>query len=157
MLSQTAEYALRAVLHLAQREKALADGTGPAGAGNGLVRVDEVAEALDIPRNYLSKTMNALSGLGILHSTRGPHGGFRLAVPSHELTLARVVESFDPADSRTGCLLGSGPCNEDDPCAAHHRWREVERIVRTFFGETTVADLVGDGAALHTIPQMETT
>jgi len=144
MLSQTAEYALRAVLYLARRESERESARSAAGRGRGRVCVDDVARALDIPRNYLSKTMNALTGAGILRSARGPGGGFSLAVPRDELTVARIVEDFDPADSRSGCLLRGGPCDESDPCAAHHRWREVERTVRTFFARTTIADLLDD-------------
>lgn len=150
MLSHTAEYALRAVLYLAGRERDRERaGTG---RGRGRVCVDDVAEALDIPRNYLSKTMNALTGAGILRSTRGPRGGFSLAVSRDELTVARIVEGFDPADSRSGCLLRGGPCDETDPCAAHHRWREVEEVVRTFFARTTVADLLDDESRARTGP-----
>lgn len=150
MLSQTAEYALRTVLYLAQRESERE--LSGAGRGRGRVCVVDVAETLDIPRNYLSKTMNALTGAGILHSTRGPGGGFSLAVPADELTVAGVVEGFDPADSRSGCLLRGGPCDESDPCAAHHRWREVERTVRTFFARTTIADLLEDDGRARVRP-----
>ncbi|MEK6688644.1 MAG: Rrf2 family transcriptional regulator, partial [Gemmatimonadota bacterium] len=57
-LPQTAEYALRAVLHIASKPD--------------LVRVATLAEELDIPRNYLSKTLHQLARAGILQSTRGP-------------------------------------------------------------------------------------
>ena len=57
ILSQTAEHALRAVLYLAQRE-------------DELVRVGDIAEALSIPRNYLSKILHLLAREGVLASTR---------------------------------------------------------------------------------------
>ncbi len=72
MLSQTAEYALRTVLYLAARQ------------GDGLFRVSEIAEELGIPQNYLSKTLHILARAGVLHSSRGKHGGFRLAKPANE-------------------------------------------------------------------------
>lgn len=134
MLSQTGEYALRAVLFLA-RESA-----------GGPVRVDDVAAGLDVPRNYLSKILHTLARSGLLDSTRGPHGGFELAVPASGLSLARVVEEFDPPPDRSGCLLGREACRDDDPCAAHDRWKAVADSVRLFFEETTVADLAGPDA-----------
>ena len=79
MLSQTAEYALRAVLHIA------AVGTERP------VAVGEIAQALDVPRNYLSKTLHQLVRAGILTSTRGPTGGFQLAMPAESLTLQRIA------------------------------------------------------------------
>ena len=67
MLSQTAEYALRTVLYLADR------GDGPSASA------DELARVLGVPRNYLSKTLHRLAREGILASARGRGGGFRLA------------------------------------------------------------------------------
>ncbi|MEQ9398126.1 MAG: Rrf2 family transcriptional regulator [Longimicrobiales bacterium] len=152
MLSQTAEYALRAVLFIARAERELGADALP---GVIWLRVEDVAAGTGVPRNYLSKTLHALRAGGVLDSTRGPNGGFRLAVPEDRLTVARVVEGFDPAHLRSGCLLGPGPCNEDDPCTAHHRWRGVERAVRTFFSETTVADLLGERPAPSLVAQTE--
>ena len=67
VLSQTAEYALRAVLTIAEE---------PGGQPVGAYRL---ADALGIPQNYLSKTLHQLARAGILDSTRGKLGGFRLA------------------------------------------------------------------------------
>lgn len=134
MLSQTAEYALRAVLHLARHE------------GEGPVRGDDVARALDVPRNYLSKILHALARDGILTSTRGPGGGFELAVRAGTLSLERVVGAFDDLAREGRCLLGHTVCSDATACGAHRRWKEVRGNVRAFFHETTVADLVANGA-----------
>lgn len=135
MLSQTAEYALRAVLYLARR------------AGDGPVRVDEVASALSVPRNYLSKILHVLARGGVLSSTRGPHGGFELAVPAESLLLADVVGAFDDLESRGVCLLGRASCSDRSPCGAHHRWKEVSEVVGSFFRDTTVAELFEEAGA----------
>ena len=134
ILSQTAQYALRAILHLAE-----ADGDGP-------VRVDDIARALDVPRNYLSKILHGLARAEILHSTRGPYGGFELAKPAVALMLSEVVEQFDSFPSERRCVLGRDVCSDDTPCQAHDRWKEVAAAVRSFFRETTVAELSADPA-----------
>lgn len=134
MLSQTAEYALRAVVHLAERD----DGDP--------VSVDAIAAALSLPRNYLSKTLHTLARQGVLASTRGPRGGFRLAIPAERLTLFEVVTPFDDLEARRQCLLGRARCSDESPCPAHGRWKEVAEQVAAFFRETTVADLIADGA-----------
>lgn len=128
-LPQTAEYALRAVYHIAEQES------------EGPVRVTDIAEALGVPRNYLSKTLHQLARAGVLRSTRGPHGGFRLAAPPERVTLAEVVGPFLPAEGRA-CVLGRARCSDASPCAAHSRWKQVSERMRTFFGETTVGDLI---------------
>ena len=72
LLPQTAEYAIRAVLHLARADD--------------VVRVPDLAAAIHVPQNYLAKTMHHMARSGLLRSTRGPAGGFRLAVPAAEAT-----------------------------------------------------------------------
>jgi Rrf2 family protein len=129
MLSQTAEYALRAVLYLAEQGDA-----GP-------VRVGEMAAALKIPQNYLSKTLHVLARRGVLRSERGKAGGFQLAVDPDRLRLHAVIAPFDRLEQRRRCLLGRAECSDRAACAAHARWKEAADTVATFFRETTVADL----------------
>ena len=83
MLSRTSEHAIRAILFLASRQ------------GEGPVTVDAIAEGLDAPRNYLSKTLNALARAGVVDSVRGVRGGFTLAVAPGALTVAQLVALFD--------------------------------------------------------------
>jgi Rrf2 family protein len=130
VLSQTAEYALRAVLHIAEHQ------------GEGWVRVDDVAERLAVPRNYLSKILHQLGREQILVSARGPGGGFQLAVPPASLPLLSIVDVFDSLVGRSGCLLGRPRCSEANPCAAHTRWKAALEPMLTFFRGTTVADLM---------------
>ena len=129
MLSQTAEYALRAVLYVAQH-------------GDRLVQVSEMAQALRIPRNYLSKIVHALARARVLESTRGKAGGFRLASPPNRLHVVQVVAPFDRLSEKRHCLLGRPQCSDRTACAAHTRWKEVAERVAGFFRETTVAELM---------------
>ena len=129
MLSQTAEYALRAVLYLAEQ---------PHGRP---VRVDEIGDALGIPANYLSKTLAALVRSRVLGSLRGPHGGFRLVVAPEDLPLMHVVAPFDDIGARRHCLLGNAECSDHASCSAHRAWKETSEQVERFFRSTTVADI----------------
>ena len=131
MLSNTTDYALRAILVLARR-----------GAGRTL-RADEIADAAGAPRNYMAKTLNALTKAGLLTSTRGPTGGFALAVPPANLTIARIVDVFEVPRRTPHCLLGTGRCNPAEPCAAHQRWTAITAAQREPLASTTVADLLG--------------
>lgn len=129
ILSQTAVYAVRAVIRLADSEH------------EGLVRVDDLSEALDVPRNYLSKILHALARAGVLRSTRGPGGGFGLAVPAPDLRLLDIVKHFDPMGEERTCLLGRPTCSDTNPCAAHDHWQAASLEFLSFFRDTTVADL----------------
>jgi Rrf2 family protein len=142
MLSGTAEYALRAVVYIARR-----DAETP-------VQADELAEAVDVPRNYLGKVLHQLVRGRILRSTRGKHGGFRLARSPRDLTLLEIASLFDRIEGRRRCLLGRPECSDTNPCPVHHRWRETSEQISRFFRETTLADVIGDeaGTALRAAP-----
>lgn len=132
MLSQTSEHAIRAVLFLAQQ---------PAGE---LVPADRVAQALGAPANYLGKTLNTLARRGLLASSRGPAGGFRLVGPPEEIALADVVAAVsDRPRPATLCLLGNRPCHAESPCAAHTRWSAVQESLWAPLRRTSIADLFG--------------
>ncbi len=139
MLSNTGAYALRAVIYLARHE------------GEGPVRVDDVAAALEVPRNYLSKVLHALVKDGALGSHRGPAGGYQLAVPASQLTLERVLAPFDAIDGRRSCLLRDGECDEANPCALHDRWAGVATGVAAFFRDTVLEDVVRDAEQVEAI------
>jgi Rrf2 family protein len=137
MLSDTAEYALRAALYIAQHADA-----------ERLIRTDQVAEALGVPRNYLSKILHILAKQGVLSSSRGVHGGFRLAHPADDLPLTRIIEHFDPIVPQRTCILGRPQCSDTNPCPAHDRWKGISDEVRTFFHKTTVGDLLRERGSL---------
>src|SRR5687768_18528250 len=130
MLSSTSDYALRAILVLAQ-----ADHGRP-------VRADEIARATGSPANYLAKTLNALAKAGIVASARGPLGGFTLLVSADELSLARIVDCFDEARPTTRCLLGNRPCDGRHHCRAHDCSTSVQEARRAALAYTTVAVLL---------------
>ncbi len=135
-LSQTAEYALRAALHIAQH------GRGAA------IPVGDIAEQLSVPKNYLSKILHQLAKAGVLISRRGPGGGFELSADAHHLSLAEIVEPVDPMSEERRCLLGRPECSNDDPCIAHEEWRKIADRMHSFFQETTLASLSSQGGAL---------
>jgi Rrf2 family protein len=138
-LSQTAEHALRAVLYLARE---------PNGAR---VPAETIADALAAPRNYLAKTLGALVKAGVITSARGPHGGFRLAIPAADLNLARVVRPFMEPIGSAVCLAGDRACDGRDPCTTHERWSAVQADLLAPMERTTIADLLGqphNGGAL---------
>ena len=132
MLSKTAELAVRAVVMLAGHY------------GEGLVPADKVASSVGAPRNYLSKTLHALVRSGVLTSVRGPGGGFELAIPPDQLSLADIVDVFtDPRAKRRTCLLGGRACDPEHACTAHEHWTALVTEAREPLTETTINALRG--------------
>jgi Rrf2 family transcriptional regulator, iron-sulfur cluster assembly transcription factor len=139
VLSNTAQYALQAMLYLGQR------------AGAGPIRVDEIADNLAVPRNYLSKILHMLVKEKVLFSLRGPRGGFELARPAAAITLYEVVEPFHDIEARRTCLLGRKECSDIHPCVIHNQWKDVATEVARFFRETSLADVVEDAEHLQSV------
>jgi len=125
LLPQTTEYALRAALHLAGQYPRSVPGA-------------TLATAVGAPANYLSKTLNRLVRAGVLASTRGPAGGFRLVDAPADVTLEQIVRVFSTPGPRR-CLLGSGPCGSNPDCAVHAQWAPIGASMDAFLRSTTLA------------------
>ena len=93
MISQTVEYALRAVVFLA-KEAPLACTT------------DQIAKATLVPKAYLSKVMQSLVRSGLVRSQRGLGGGMTLTKPTESVSLLEVVNAVDPLQRIHSCPLG---------------------------------------------------
>lgn len=131
MFSQTVEYALRAVICLAQQ------------ATSGPVDSQRIAEATQVPPSYLAKILQDLARTEILVSKRGAGGGFQLAISPDELSILDVVNAVDPLQRITGCPL-SLPSHCKMLCPMHARLDEslaqVEQTLRT----STIREMMFD-------------
>ncbi len=130
MFSKTARTALLAVVRIVERR------------GEGPVAATVLAGELDLPANYLAKTLSRLVRAGILEATPGPGGGHALASPPDAVALATVVDAIDPGSRERTCLLGRPECSERRPCSAHSRWCKVRESIDRFLDETTLEDLL---------------
>lgn len=132
MLSQTAEYALRAVVHLAaHREQAQT--------------VQQIAAATRVPSGYLSKLLQRLARAGIVASQRGVGGGFALVREPRELSLLDVVQVVDPVRRIGSCPLGEAPHGHGRRlCPLHSRLDEALAAVEKALAESRVADLLAE-------------
>jgi len=137
MISQTAEYALRAIVYLASQP--------------GEPRtVQQIAEATRVPAGYLSKVMQGLSRAGLVHSQRGLHGGFTLNATPDRLTVFDVVQAVDPLRRITSCPLGlKGHVNL---CPLHRRLDNAMGLVEKALRESTIAELLAEPNPKKGIP-----
>lgn len=132
MISQTSEYALRAVVYLATRAAA-----GPAAA-------QEISDATRVPVGYLQKILRSLSRHAILTAQRGSGGGFMLAKVPSAISVLDVLKASDTDLPRIErCPLGIR--GHTSLCSLHRLLdNEMAHAERTF-ASTTIADLL-DGA-----------
>ena len=132
MLSITSQYALRALTHLARQ------------AGDPVLGRD-LAQAVEIPANYLSKVLLTLRNAGMVNTTRGSGGGYRLARPANEIVLIEVVELFEEISrTKPNCFLGhTKKCSDSTPCSAHSTWQGVQVAYLRFLVSTSLSAIAG--------------
>lgn len=128
MISQTAEYALRAVVFLADQE--------------GEPRTTAViSEGTQLPAGYLAKVMQLLSRGRIVNSQRGLHGGFTLIKNPDELSVLEVINAVDPIQRFHECPLkiqNHGP----ELCPLHRKLDDAGQLLEESFSDTTIASLL---------------
>ncbi len=130
MLSQTVEYALRAVVHLADQAPAART-------------TEQIAEVTKVPQAYLSKVLQALNRAGIVHSQRGVGGGISLVAKPERLTILEVVSAVDPIQRIKTCPLGL-EAHGVRLCPLHRRMDEAMAMVENAFRNTTLAEVLAE-------------
>ena len=108
-----------------------------------------LAELHGLPKEYLSKALQSLSQAGLVHSTLGPTGGYRLARPPSELTFLDIIEAVE-GKARTfvcGNIRANNPCRpkgfcDSGPCAVARIMWEADEAWRQKLRSVSLADLV---------------
>jgi Rrf2 family cysteine metabolism transcriptional repressor len=144
MFSTKAEYGVRVMVELARRAGESVDGS------ESVVPLAEIAEHDGMPLAYLEHLVARLRKAGLIDSRRGSRGGYLLARPAEQITMAEVVEALEGSIAPIECISQSSDgrvvCSrESDPnhvCPTKLLWTRVRfSIVRTL-RETTLADLL---------------
>jgi Rrf2 family transcriptional regulator, nitric oxide-sensitive transcriptional repressor len=130
MFSQTVEYALRAVVHLADQSPS------PRTTG-------QIATATRVPKAYLSKVLQGLCQAKIVQSKRGIGGGMTLTKTPSELTILEVVNAVEPIGRIKECPLGLA-AHGVRLCPLHKRLDNALAMVEEAFRETTLAEVLAE-------------
>ncbi|MCL5735353.1 MAG: Rrf2 family transcriptional regulator [Actinobacteria bacterium] len=112
-LSTRSTYGVRAMLVLALRER-----SGP-------VMSRTIAEEQGLPINYLEQLMSQLRKANLVTALRGPRGGFVLARPASDITIAEIVEALEGPLTLADCPSGPGCCGEPEACAVTEVWEKA--------------------------------
>ncbi|MFV0181629.1 Rrf2 family transcriptional regulator [Empedobacter falsenii] len=131
MLSKTCEYAVRAVIYIAQQTK---DGNR--------VGIKDVAKGIDSPEYFIAKILQEMVRKNLLQSTKGPNGGFHLDEKDMKNSLAVIVRHFDGDKIFSGCALGLKRCSEKNPCPLHQQFKEIRNTLKHLLEKTTINQLV---------------
>jgi len=129
-ITRQADYAVRAVLHLARMNNGDRAATS------------SVAKEQRIPPSFLAKIISQLSIAGLLHTSRGARGGVTLAREPKDITLLEVIEAIDGPIQLNECVGDDGVCTFEDNCPIRSVWCDAQdELVRRLRG-TNFADLM---------------
>lgn len=129
MVSKTCEYAIRALLYIAQQSKK-----------NRKTGVKQIALAIDSPEPFIAKILQELRQKGLVLSGKGPTGGFYLEANNMKKSIADVIYAIDGDKLFTGCGLGLSSCQAKKPCPIHDNYVTVRKQIKEMMQNAIIGD-----------------
>ena len=131
MFSKATEYALRATIYIAQKSSI-----------ENKLSLTEIAEAIDSPPSFTAKILQLLTKDNcVIHSVRGPNGGFYITEKAKRLPLKNILEALNENDLFEKCILGLKKCSESKPCPLHFQYKPIKQELIHLFLTNTIQDL----------------
>jgi Rrf2 family protein len=130
MITTKGRNALKVMLDLAQHD----DGSP--------VSLADIAERVKESQKYLEATVSALSSANLIISARGKSGGYRLARPVEEYTVAEIITAAEGSLAPVSCLDSQTPCENAGNCLTLPLWRELDEVIMNFLNSKTLKDLI---------------
>lgn len=128
------EYALRAMIHLADNV-------------DGVARGSEIARDEHIPKYYLEKVIRDLMRGGLVRARRGPGGGYQLARPPETISFRDVIEAVEGPITLNLCVEGGSQCSLQPTCRMFRVWEEGQRALLEIFSQTTLEEIASSRPA----------
>lgn len=128
-LSTKGRYAVTAMLDLA-----IHDRLGP-------VTLADISQCQGISLSYLEQLFAKLRKHKLVEGVRGPGGGYRLARPSHQISMAEIINAVDEKVDITRCH-GNEDCQGGERCLTHELWKDLSQQLYDFLDGISLADFV---------------
>jgi len=128
-LTTKGRFAVTAMVDLALRQN------------RGPVTLAAISERQHISLSYLEQLFGKLRRASLVSSTRGPGGGYNLAQPANQITVADIVSAVDEPLDATQCG-GKENCHDDKRCMTHDLWATLNEKMHEYLSSVTLADLV---------------
>ena len=140
-VSTRAQYGLRALVEIA--------------LSNEPTSLKRVSERQNISQHYLEQIIAVLRRAGIVESTRGAYGGYRITRPLEQVTALEVVELMEGSLAPVACIEDTEACEHTGHCSTETLWNRVDSAVREVLKGTTLAHLVAERQLLQLEPLPE--
>ena len=105
----------------------------------------QLADQTHLAQPTVSKVLKLLLRRGLLQSTRGLHGGYRLARPAGEITAAQILDALEGPVALIECARHVHHCSIESTCGVGRAWQRVSVALRRVLEEITLVDLAGLG------------
>ena len=135
------EYALRAMIHLADN---------PEGVARGI----EIARVEHIPKYYLEKVIRDLMHHGLVRARRGPGGGYQLGRPADSISFRDVIEAVEGPITLNLCVEGGASCSLQPACRMFRVWEEGQRVLIDVFSRTTLSEVASSRPAQSVLARL---
>ncbi|MCJ7788977.1 MAG: Rrf2 family transcriptional regulator [Candidatus Atribacteria bacterium] len=129
-LSTRARYGTRLMLELALN------------FNQGTVFLKDIAQKEEISEKYLSHLVISLKASGLISSSRGAHGGYRLAKPPSQITLMEIVQILEGNLSLVECVKNPSICSRVSKCVTRDIWGKLDEKISDVLSSVTLEDLV---------------
>ena len=109
--------------------------------GLGAITLADISDRQGISLSYLEQLFARLRRQGLVSSTRGPGGGYRLSRPADEITVLDVITAVDEKVDSTGCE-GRADCKDGEQCLSHELWSSLSEQIQNYLRGITLDQVV---------------
>jgi Rrf2 family protein len=134
-LTRAGEYAIKSLVYLASK------------APDARVMASEVADAENIPINFVRKILESLAKTGLVKSYRGAGGGFTLGRPANQINLCQIIEAIEGPFALNQCFTAGG-CENQCDCPLSGIWQEAQDAVQDVLKRYTLDVVLKKGVSV---------
>jgi len=128
-LTTKGRFAVTAMIDLAMRN------------GEGPVTLADISDRQKISLSYLEQLFGKLRRKGLVSSVRGPGGGYNMARPTPEVSVADIIVAVDEPIDATQCG-GKENCKDEQKCITHDLWTDLNKHIFDYLGAVKLSELV---------------
>ena len=109
-----------------------------------MVSATDLARHTGVPAPTVSKLLRQLAGAGLLDSTRGVHGGYRLARPATDIPVAALLEAIEGPLALTECMEEGPGCDMTSICSTRGSWGRINDVLKRALNRVSLEEMAED-------------
>jgi Rrf2 family protein len=117
--------------------------------------IREISERQEVSVAYLEQILNTLRKAGLIHSVKGPGGGYLLSRSPSMVSIGAILKELEGPVAITSCMDPLEGCSRVDSCVTHMLWRSLGEKIEGFLGTITLDDLLKEEEHLKLAAQKD--